>query len=156
MAKNNLSGKEPTAIARHIFGSVEFIRKGAYVNLSDIAKPFGKRIDNWTRLKTTQDLFAAFRSDPAYEGLKPIETRYLRSEGTGQFGSGGGLYAHPHIAIQFAQWCSPGFALWVSRQIEHLLTYGEVNLHYKEWSPEQRELGYQYNREDVEELNPGW
>ncbi len=152
---NNLTGKDPITLAIHKMGTVEFIRKGAYCNLNDIAKPFGKRVDNWTRLKSTQDLLEAFKSEPCYSGLKPIEVRYLRSEGTGQFGSGGGLYAHPDIAIQFAQWCSPGFALWVSRQIRHILEYGEANLHYQEWSAEQIECGLEYNREDADELY-GW
>lgn len=65
---------------------------------------------------------------------------------------GGGTFAHPDIAIQFAQWCSPAFALWVSRQIRHLLTYGEVNIHYREWSEEQYQRGVEFNREDIREL----
>ena len=32
-------------------------------------------------------------------------------------GNNGGTWAHPHIAIQFAQWCSAAFALQVSRWV---------------------------------------
>lgn len=148
---NNLTGKTPLAIACHQLGSVEFLRSGAYVNLNDIAKPFGKRVNNWTRLKTTQDLFQAFKDDPSYGGASPFLDRDLRSEVTGKFVAGGGLYAHPDIAIQFAQWCSPAFALWVSRQIRHLMTYGEVNIHYTEWGRSYLQ-GLEYNREDVRDL----
>lgn len=63
-----------------------------------------------------------------------------------------GTFAHPDIAIQFAQWCSPSFALWVSRQVRHLLTYGEVNIHYTEWSEAEVLRGRQFNKDDVKEL----
>jgi len=158
---NNLTGKDPLTVANHVQGTVEFIRRGAYANLGDIAKPFGKRIDNWTRLKTTQELFQAFESEPCYRGILPIiavvgrnlapsDVRVL--ENLGVSSPRQGTWAHPDIAIQFAQWCSPGFALWVSRQIRHLLTYGEVNLHYTEWTDDQIESGIQLNREDIRDL----
>lgn len=139
----SLTGKEDIAVARHKLGSIEFMRSDAYVALNDIAKPFGKRVDNWMRLQSTTSLLREFSQDPCYNGNPPIKTKE---------GRGGGTFAHPDIAIQFAQWCSPGFALWVSRQIRHLLTYGEVNIHYTEWSETQREVGYEYNRDDVREL----
>lgn len=55
MAKNIVytNGKDPVAIARHKLGTVEFMRGNAYANLNEIASTFGKRIDNWTRLKST-------------------------------------------------------------------------------------------------------
>lgn len=148
----SLTGKDEIAIAFHKLGSIEFFRSDAYVNLNDIAKPFGKRVDNWMRLKSTRELLDAFEKDPSYNSNPAVLNRDLRSEATGKFVKGGGLFAHPDIAIQFAQWCSPGFALWVSRQIRHLLTYGEVNIHYTEWSEEQRLTGLERNRDDIKEM----
>ena len=124
-------------------GSVDFLRSGAYVNLNDIAKPFGKRVDNWMRLKSTTSLLSEFSEDPSYGGAPAFRSKE---------GRGGGTWVHPDIAIQFAQWCSPGFALWVSRQIRYLMTYGEVNVHYTEWSASDRLQGQQYNRDDIDEL----
>jgi KilA-N domain len=143
MATNNLTGKEPYTIAIHQLGSVEFMRSGAYCNLNDIAKPFGKRVDNWMRLKSTTSLMREFEQDPSYNGVSGVITKE---------GRGGGTYVHPDIAIQFAQWCSPGFALWVSRQIRHLMTYGEVNIHYREWTEEKYLRGVQLNRDDIQEM----
>jgi hypothetical protein len=142
----NLTGKEATAVALHQLGSVEFLRSGAYCNLNDIAKPFGKRVDNWLRLKSTKTLIEAFKQDPSYNGAEPI------------IASRGGFKGHPSDLRDvpdrgtFAQWCSPAFALWVSRQIRHLLTYGQVNIHYREWSEEQYHRGVEFNREDIKEL----
>lgn len=155
----NLTGKSEQVTALHKLGSVEFLRSGAYVRLNDIAKPFGKRLDNWMRLKSTKELFEAFKVDRCYNGAKPFYTvkggntdtsdPRNRSEALTEQGT----FAHPDIAIQFAQWCSPSFALWVSRQVRHLLSYGEVNIHYTEWTEEEIERGRQYNADDVRELN---
>lgn len=139
----NHYGGDPIAIARHKLGTVEFARNGGYTNLNDLAAPFGKRVDNWMRLKQTTSLLREFSQDPCYAGSPAIITREGRN---------GGTFAHPDIAVQFAQWCSPGFALWVSRQIRHLLTYGEVNLHYTEWSEDQYLQGQEYNRDDIREM----
>ena len=154
----NLTGKSEQITALHQLGSVEFLRSGAYVRLNDVAKPFGKRLDNWMRLKTTKELFEAFGVDRSYNGAKafytiqrgksvPSDVRVLSGTIAEQ-----GTYAHPDIAIQFAQWCSPSFALWVSRQVRHLLTYGEVNIHYTEWSEADVARGQQFNSDDVKEL----
>lgn len=149
---NNLTGKDPLVLARHERGSLEFLRSGAYANLNDMAKATGKRVNNWMRLKTTKELIKAFEEEAVYGGAKPFYDRELRSESTGQFVEGGGIFAHPDIAIQFAQWCNPRFALWVSRQIRHLMQYGEVNLHYTEWSKEDVQQGLEYNRDDIRDM----
>ena len=154
----NLTGKSEQITALHQLGSVEFLRSGAYVRLNDIAKPFGKRLDNWMRLKTTKELFEAFKVDRSYNGAKafytiqggntvPSDSRERSETLAAQ-----GTFVHHDIAIQFAQWCSPGFALWVSRQVRHLLTYGEVNLHHTEWSEAEGVQGNQFNTDDVREL----
>lgn len=157
----NLTGKSDIAVASHYKGTVEFIRSGAYANLNDIVRPFGKRLDNWIRLKTTQDLFTAFEEEPCYRGkraiitimgrnLAPSDVRYLKSLNVSEPRQG--TWAHPDVAIQFAQWCSPGFALWVSRQVRHLMTYGEVNLHHTEWTDDQVIAGMKLNRDDIRDL----
>ena len=152
MAIPSLTGKSDTTKAHHQFGDLEFIRSNAYCNLNEIAKPFGRRPANWMRLKSTQELFEAFKEDPAYGGADPFLDRQLQSESTGRFVAVGGLYAHLDIAIQFAQWCSPKFALWVSRQIRHLMEHGEVNLHHREWTIDQYIEGVEFNRDDIGEM----
>lgn len=90
-------------------------------------------------------ILSEFSQDPCYNGNPPVIAKE---------GRGGGTFAHPDIAIAFAQWCNPKFQLWVSRQIRHLLTYGEVNLHYTEWGEETRLQGIEYSRDDIEEMYP--
>lgn len=86
-----------------------------YINLNQMADATGKRIDNWTRLQETTSLLSEFQSDPLYQGVQPLITIEGRT---------GGTWAHPDIAIQFAQWCSPAFALQVSRWVRQWMTTG--------------------------------
>jgi hypothetical protein len=164
MSKDILAGKEDLTVANFGGQFIGFFRKGAYCNLNDIAEATGKRLDNWMRLKSTKDYVAAFKADRSYNGkepfkivrgdirrLKPIQaTNSLQNEGTGERLEG--TWAHPDLAIEFARWCSPAFGLWCNRQIRHLLTHGEVNLHHAEWTPQQHSKGIQYNRDDIEDM----
>ena len=154
MTDSRLAGKSESTTAFHQFGSLEFFRTNAYCNLNEIAKPFGKTAENWTRLDGTKELIEAFKKDPAYRGIEPFVQRNLRDD-SGNFVSGGGLFAHPDIAILFAQWCNPAFALWVSRQIRHLMEHGEVNLHHQEWTTEQYIQGVELNRDDIKDMYGG-
>jgi hypothetical protein len=90
-----------------------------YVCLTDMATASGKRVANWTQLKSFEE-FIGFLSEttgfPVVELLVTIEGRE------------GGTWAHPKLAIQFAQWCSPMFALQVSDWIDELMTTGKVEL----------------------------
>ena len=151
MADPSLTGKSDTTIAHHQFGNLEFIRSNAYCNLNEIAKPFGKQVENWMKLDGTKELIQAFKKDPAYRGIEPFAERILTNS-SAKFAAGGGLFAHPDMAILFAQWCNPAFALWVSRQIRHLMEHGEVNLHHQEWTTEQYVLGLELNRDDIKDM----
>lgn len=90
-----------------------------YINLNQMARAAGKRVDNWTRLQQTTSLLREFAADPQYSGVEPILTVEGRK---------GGTWAHPDIAIQFAQWCSPAFALQVSRWVREWMTTGRSPL----------------------------
>lgn len=98
-----------------------------YINLNQMADATGKRIDNWTRLQETKDLIAEFerqQSDPS-DVRDRSEALITLKGGTG---GGGGTWAHPDIAIQFAQWCNPAFALQVSRWVREWMTTGKSPL----------------------------
>lgn len=90
-----------------------------YINLNQMARAAGKRVDNWTRLQQTTSLLREFTADPQYSGVEPVVTIEGRK---------GGTWAHPDIAIQFAQWCSPAFALQVSRWVREWMTTGRSPL----------------------------
>lgn len=92
-------------------------KSDGYINLNQLADASGKRIDNWKRLKETTSLLREFSSSLEYQGIQPL----VEIEGRN-----GGTWAHPDIAIQFAQWCSSAFALQVSRWVrEWMMTTRE-------------------------------
>ena len=86
-----------------------------YVNLNQLADATGTRIDNWLRLQGTKELIAEFEKQQT-DQTKALIT--VKSDNDG----GRSTWAHPIIAIQFAQWCSPASALQVSRWVREQMT----------------------------------
>jgi len=97
-------------------------RPDGYINLTKMAASTGKRIDNWLRSQDTKDLLAEFENQQAFNSLKlrelEIQPALIVKEGR----KDGGTWAHPLIAIQFAQHCSPIFALQVSQWVIDFMT----------------------------------
>lgn len=116
---------EDSIVRRFNSADIEQRIADGYINLNQMAKATGKRIDNWTRLQSTKELIAEFdrqiTSSDLREQLPALIT--VTSGIAGQRG-GGGTWAHPDIAVQFAQWCSPTFALLVSRWVREWMTSG--------------------------------
>jgi len=92
-----------------------------YVCITDMAVAAGKRAHDWQCLKGTAELKAALATITTItvELLVVVETEEDGSKAT---------WAHPKLAIQFAQWCNPLFAIQVSDWIEELLTVGSVSI----------------------------
>ena len=100
------------------------------VNATDMAKPFGKRPTDWLRLPTTK----AFLNSLS-EVRKMHITPNIPDVGKSHFGfvvtkRGGdkhaeqGTWMHEDVALEFARWLSPEFAIWCNDRIKELLTMG--------------------------------
>jgi hypothetical protein len=96
------------------------MRDDGYINVTMLCKASGKDIKEWKRNKSSIDLLHAYFS---LGGIPPSQllnsTRVGKTQNT---------FAHPDIAIQIAQWCSPSFALQVSRWTRELLLFGKVEI----------------------------
>ncbi|MFM7888066.1 MAG: KilA-N domain-containing protein, partial [Pseudanabaena sp.] len=98
-----------------------------YINLNQMAEASGKLIHNWLQNKSTKELFAEFyrqqsttwNSDSTtWNSMQSnSDTVHLVPALITYEGNNGGTWAHPDIALQFAQWCSAAFALQVSRWV---------------------------------------
>jgi hypothetical protein len=86
-----------------------------------MANANGKQSQDWTRLKKSEELKLALANKTGI----PVEQLIVVVVGSDVTSS---TWAHPKLAIQFAQWCSVDFALQVSDWIDELLVIGKVEL----------------------------
>ena len=114
------------------------------VNATQMAKPFGKKGYGWLRLPSTKAYISALidareqqsGAQPLRHAYKRPNERILKANGliitkTGGRG-GGGTYFHEDIAIEFARWLSPAFAVWCNDRIKELFRQGMTVQHPQE------------------------
>lgn len=96
-----------------------------YVNATEMAKPFGenKKPGQWLRSQSTNEFLNSL-----------AEVRKCTSADLQQVVKGGnnqqnqGTWFHKDVAIEFARWLSPKFAIWCNDRIEELMTKGHTEL----------------------------
>jgi hypothetical protein len=102
----------------------EFIipmREDGYIFATKLCKVVGKKVAKWKNLKETKLLIEKVKSIYA---LSQIIEVYKGK--TSRYKSG--TWVHPDLGLHLAQWCSPSFALQVSKWIRELIITGEVKL----------------------------
>lgn len=87
------------------------------VNATEMAKPFGKRPAKWLELPSTKEFLSAL-TDVRKSDFALIQTD------KGGINGGGGTWMHEDVALEFARWLSPAFAIWCNDRIRELLTQG--------------------------------
>ena len=92
------------------------------VNATEMAKPFGKLVGDWLRLKTTAEFTEALSADMQI----PISALIQVVKGGN---SEQGTWLHEDVALEFARWLSPAFAIWCNKRIKELLTIGMTATH---------------------------
>ena len=103
-------------------GSPVSFTKGSnvMVNATEMAKPFEKRALKWLENQTTKEFI---------EELSKVRKRTLAdlvivTKG----GNNPGTWMHEDVAMEFARWLSPKFAIWCNDRIKELLTTGTTSL----------------------------
>lgn len=86
------------------------------VNATQMAKSFGKRPVDFLKLEQTR----AFLSE--FSKVKKITLADLVRVKKG--GNTSGTWMHEDIALEFARWLSPMFAIWCNDRIKELLRFG--------------------------------
>ena len=86
------------------------------VNATQMAKPFGKKFNDWFRLQSTQDFIQAYFTETGI----PASAQYQVFKGGNQEQ---GSWLHEDLALEFARWLSPQFAIWCNKRIKELLRY---------------------------------
>lgn len=102
--------------------SVSFFNgKNVMVNATEMAKAFGKRPAKWLELPSTKEFLSAL-SDVRKSDIALIQTD------KGGINGGGGTWMHEDVALEFARWLSPAFAIWCNDRIKELLTQGVATI----------------------------
>lgn len=86
------------------------------VNATQMAKIFGKRIENFTRMETTQNFIT--------ECLKNANQRFLSIENEQDLIDSkqkSGTWMHRILALKFAAWLNPAFELWIFITIDKII-----------------------------------
>ena len=91
------------------------------VNATQMAKPFGKRPAKWLELPSTKEFLSKLIA------IRKSDTDMVVTESGGASGGkkgGGGTWMHEDVALEFARWLSPEFAIWCNDRIKELLRHG--------------------------------
>lgn len=88
------------------------LQSDGWFNATQAAEQWGRRVDHWRENQETKDYLAAL-----CEITNTPVSGYLKTKR----GSGGGTWLHPKLAVRFAQWLDPKFAIWCDAQIDTLV-----------------------------------
>lgn len=93
-----------------------------YINATEMAKPFGdgKKPVLWLNQKSTREFL---------DELSKVRNLTLADlQRVTKGGNNSGTWLHKDVAIEFARWLSPKFAIWCNDRIEELMTKGHTEL----------------------------
>ncbi|CAR53272.1 KilA-N domain-containing protein [Burkholderia cenocepacia] len=87
-----------------------------WINGTQVAERFGKRLRNWLRLAETKAYMRALAAAINSSDVSGLIRR--------QPGRAGYTLLHPKLAVALARWCDVEFAVWCDLQIDHILRGG--------------------------------
>lgn len=87
------------------------------LNATEMAKPFGKSANHWLRNKSTEEFITELAR---LRICNPTDLVQVTNGGNGDQGT----WMHEDVAMEFARWLSPAFAIWCNDRIKELLTKG--------------------------------
>ena len=85
------------------------------INATQMAKPFEKSPKDFLKTEQTKRFIAALS-----EVKKILSSNLVRVV----YGDNGGTWMHEDVALEFARWLSPAFAIWCNDKIKELLKTG--------------------------------
>lgn len=100
-------------------GSPITFQKGdsVMVNATEMAKPFGKLAKDWLSNKSTKEFLSTLSSVRTIPLTALVE---IKQGGNKEQGT----WMHEDVALEFARWLSPAFAIWCNDRIKELLKTG--------------------------------
>lgn len=90
--------------------------KNVMINATEMAKSFDKRPVDWLQNQST----IAFLNELSKVRKSTLTDLVQVTKG----GNNPGTWMHEDVALEFARWLSPAFAIWCNDRIKELLKYG--------------------------------
>lgn len=87
------------------------------VNATEMARSFGKKPGKWLELSSTKSFISVLSN------VRNSDNWVM----TGR-GNNGGTWMHEDVALEFARWLSPKFAIWCNDRIKELLVSGRASV----------------------------
>lgn len=87
------------------------------VNATEMARAFNKNPSKWLEQVSTKEFLSALQT------IRQTDSLISTYEGRN-----GGTWFHKDVAIEFARWLSPSFAIWCNDRIMELLTTGKTQI----------------------------
>lgn len=88
------------------------------VNATEMAKPFRKRPVDWLRLPATQEFLRELAE------VRKSHNGFVVTAKGGNDRTSQGTWLHEDVALEFARWLSPAFAIWCNDRIKELVRHG--------------------------------
>lgn len=109
-------------IIKSFNGISVLFRENGYLNATVIAKNFNKQPRDYLVNQQTQEYILALAEHLSIKGNTLIDKNQLVIIKKGSSYNGGGTWLHPKLAVDFARWLDPKFAVWCDEQIEQILS----------------------------------
>ena len=92
---------------------------GTMINATEMAKAFGKTTKDWLRTDSAKKFIEAVGS---VRQLCPSQLVVIKKGNSSSFDQG--TWMHEDVAIEFARWLNPVFAIWCNDRIKEILING--------------------------------
>lgn len=92
------------------------------MNATEMAKPFGKRPGKWLELPSTKEFLATLST------VRKSDSDFVITINGGTTEKGKGTWMHEDVALEFARWLSPVFAIWCNDRCKELLLTGKSEI----------------------------
>lgn len=90
--------------------------QGVMINATEMARPFGKKAVDFLKLQQTKEFIQELTE---VKKITSADLVQVKKGGTNQ-----GTWMHEDVALEFARWLSPKFAIWCNDRIKELLSSG--------------------------------
>lgn len=134
-------------VKEYLGNSIQFkiVEGHVYANATSMCKAFDKKVNDWLRLKATEDMISEISSET---GILASQLIIINKGNSSKFEQG--TWIHEELILELASWLNVKFRRWTQQQIATLLREGKVEVKSKKTSKFDLLMGIVTATGDVE------